>query len=253
MKILITNDDGTFGVGLRPLRNELTQIGEVIVVVPDRPRSACSHSVTLHKPLRLEKIEMESGWHGYICNGTPADCVALAIEALHVQPDLIVSGINLGPNLGDDVTYSGTVAGAMEGAIFAVKSLAVSLVTDEKCDCAFAAQFTRQLAEQVIRQPLPPNTLLNVNIPALPPEQIKGIAITRTGHRRWIYQMHAREDPRGIDYWWRGGQPQHDESEVGTDIAAISQGKISITPLQMDLTDYRTMERLKAWEIRLPQ
>lgn len=252
MKILITNDDGLFGAGLRPLHNELAQLGEVIVVVPDRPRSACSHSVTLHKPLRVHKVEAEKDFSPYICNGTPADCVALAIEALHVQPDLIVSGINLGPNLGDDVTYSGTVAGAMEGAIFAVKSLAVSLVTEEKCDCAFAAQFTRQLAEQVIRQSLPPNTLLNVNIPALPPEQIQGVAITRTGRRRWIYQMHARADPRGMDYWWRGGQPQHDESEVGTDIAAISQGKISITPLQMDLTDYQTMERLKEWTFRLP-
>jgi 5'-nucleotidase len=253
MKILITNDDGMFGVGLRPLRNELTKIGEVIVVVPDRPRSACSHSVTLHKPLRLEAIEMESGWQGYICNGTPADCVALAIEALHIEPDLVVSGINLGPNLGDDVTYSGTVAGAMEGAIFDIKSLAVSLVTGRKYDCAFAAQFTRQLAELVVQQPLSPNTLLNVNIPALPPEDIKGIEVTRTGHRRWIYQMHQREDPRGEAYWWRGGQPQHDESEIGTDIAAVSQGKISITPIHMDLTDYKTMEGLREWNIHLPQ
>ncbi len=252
MKILVTNDDGLFGVGLRPLRNELAKLGEVIVVVPDRERSACSHSVTLHKPLRVHKVEIESGWYDYISNGTPADCVALAIEAMNIQPDLVVSGINLGPNLGDDVTYSGTVAGAMEGAIFGVKSFAVSLISSRHADCAFAAQFARQLAEAVIQNPLPSNTFLNVNIPNLPPEEIRGVAITRMGHRRWVYQMHQREDPSGSEYWWRAGEPQHDESQVGTDIAAVSQGKISVTPLQLDLTDYGAMERLKEWGIRLP-
>lgn len=234
MKILISNDDGVHAHGLRALVRAVRDLGEVLVVVPDRPRSACGHSVTLHKPLRVEEVGLDGEGSALICNGTPADCVALAIcELLPEPPDLVIAGINLGPNLGDDVSYSGTIAAAMEGAIFDVKAMAFSVCGAQEVDFSFAAALARELAPRVVDSPLSPGTFLNVNVPHLTPERITGIELTRQGRRRWVEQFQKREDMRGGAYYWRGGRPEDDPKTPGTDVWAVHQGRVSVTPLHL--------------------
>jgi 5'-nucleotidase len=185
MRILITNDDGIHAEGLHALRRELAPIAEVTVIAPDRPRSACSHCITLHKPLRVERVTLDDNGSGYICSGTPSDCVVLAAEELMpCPPDVIVSGINLGPNLGDDVTYSGTVAAALEGTLLGIRSFAISVAGFQTVDFTFAARFARRLARVMPELPLPAGVFLNVDVPNLPPEAIKGYAFTRQGRHR---------------------------------------------------------------------
>lgn len=252
MEILITNDDGIHAEGLHALRKELNAIGEVTVIAPDRPRSACSHSITLHKPLRIERVALDGNGFGYICNGTPSDCVVLGVDAvLQQRPDLVVSGINLGPNLGDDVTYSGTVAAAMEATILGIKSFAISVTDYETQDFSCAARFARRLAVAMPSISLPANTLFNVNVPNLSAAEITGWAFTRQGHHRYLGGLEPRHDPRGGDYYWRGGEvPEGDEPD-DTDVTAIRTGKVSITPLHIDLTNHRFLTELRSLDLPL--
>ncbi len=245
MRILITNDDGVQAPGLYILVKNLQQVGQVRVIAPEREQSASGHAVTLHKPLRLTPTELP-GVDGevFACNGTPADCVILGILTDSAPPDLVVAGINGGANLGEEVLYSGTVSAAMEAAIQGIRSFAISIASYNEVDFAPAARFARRLAMLLNELDLPDNSFLNVNVPPVPAEQIQGIAVTRLGHRAYINRIDQREDPRGETYYWFSGDPTESDSAPGTDIAAIAENKISITPAHFDLTNHEILDNL---------
>ena len=250
MLILISNDDGIQAPGINVLRTALEQLGEVYVVAPDRPRSASGLGITIHKPLRAEEIQFPgSSSRGYAVNGTPSDCVKLAIQALLPQkPDIVVSGINLGPNLGTDVLYSGTVSAALEGVINDVPSMAVSLASWEDTDFDYAAEFTQRLVKVVLGKGMPDETLLNVNVPVFTggqkPVRVK---VTRLGKRRYENAFEKRYDPRGKTYYWMGGEVLDIMAEPGTDIASVKNGEISVTPLLFNVTDHNFTNVVKDW------
>jgi len=248
LTLLVTNDDGILAPGIRALAESLTQVGRVVVVAPERERSGTSHAITTHKPLRIERVDLGPGLEAYRANGTPSDCVKLGIEAiLRRHPDFVLSGINSGPNLGTDVLYSGTVSGALEGLIMGVPSIALSLVRGERHDYQPAARFAARLVEKLARETLPKETLLNVNIPDLKEEDIRGIRVTRLGQRRYRDIFHERVDPRGKPYYWLVGQVVDLDQDPETDTAAVDAGYISITPVQVDLTHYPLLAKLKQW------
>lgn len=251
MNILITNDDGIHAEGLFALKRALDEIGNVYILAPDRPRSACGHSITLHKPLRVEKVKLADGSIGLASNGTPSDCVSLALlGVVEADIDVVISGINRGPNLGWDLTYSGTVSAAMEGAISGKQSFAISVATySNEVDYTAPAYIAAQFAALLERHKLPESTLLNINVPALPMADIKGIEVTRQGKRRYSGSLQKRSDPVGRDYYWLGGDSPVDEIEEGTDVKAIADDRISVTPVYLDLTDYNTLESLATWSI----
>lgn len=246
-QILLTNDDGIYAEGISVLRDALAEIGDVTVVAPERPRSATGHAITLHKPLRAERVRMPWGGKGYATNGTPSDCVVLGIFALMARCDLVVSGINLGPNLGEDLTYSGTVSAAMEGTICGKPSIAVSVADYSEPDFKPAARFAAILAQKVLQHGLPPNVLLNVNVPNLPADELADPVITHQGRRRYEGRVEERTDPRGRPYYWLGGDIIEDDAGEGSDGAAVMAGKISITPLQLNLTEYTMIPTLNDW------
>lgn len=236
-RILITNDDGVYSEGIKLLARALAEIAEVIVVAPDREQSASGHSLTLHRPLRIRK--MEENW--YAVDGTPTDCVNLAVMWLLKDhpPDLVASGINFGLNLGDDVTYSGTVSATFESSLLGIPSIAFSQEVGEHFSFKPAARFAGSLVETVLeRKDLPGDLLLNVNVPVGEPQ---GLRFTRLGHRVYKQSVVEKLDPRGRKYYWIAGTPEWREAE-GTDHDAISRGLISVTPLHLDLTDYRSLE-----------
>jgi 5'-nucleotidase len=245
MQILLTNDDGIYAPGLHAAWRALKEISEVFVCVPDRPRSACSHSITMHKPLRANRVETSDGL-AYTTNGTPADCVPLALlQLMDRKPDLIVSGINLGPNLGDDVHYSGTVAGAMEGVLNGFPGLAISLADWSNPNFEGATNFLRNFVPKVPQLALARDTFLNVNIPNVAPADIKGVRVTTQGSRRYKGDITRHEAPQVGVYYWRGGEII-DRSESGdTDILAVKAGYISVTPLHVELTNYESMPTLE--------
>jgi len=246
MRILVTNDDGIHGRGFEYLVRELSGLGEVYLVLPDQQRSTTSHSMTLDKPLRIQKLEEKK----FLVNGTPSDCVRLGILGLMKgDVELVVAGINNGPNLGDDVTYSGTVGAALEGTLLEIPSLAISLVVTGGYHFEVAANFARFLAEKIIQQGLPKNVYLNVNVPDLPLDEIKGMEITRQGKRIYGKEIQERTDPRGEKYYWIAGENISGISEEGTDFACVEHNKISITPLSLDRTDYSMIESLKRWNL----
>lgn len=246
MNILITNDDGIHSESLLPLKEALGQIGKVTIIVPDRERSASAHSITLHKPLRVKEVRLPDSSKALITNGTPSDCVVLGVlEIMERAPDLVVSGINRGPNLAEDMTYSGTVCAAMEGALLGINSFSLSVTSYEAQDFAFAAKFGEALAKILVRNPLPKNVFLNVNIPDLPEEQIKGIEVTRQGKGKYQGVVNKGVDPKGRPYYWLAGEFDPGELEEGTDLKAIAEGKISITPVKLDLTAYELVPELK--------
>lgn len=249
--ILITNDDGIHAEGLLALKTELDAVGRVVVVAPDRPRSACGHSITLHKPLRVNKVRLPDGSTGYSTNGTPSDCVTLGVlDVAGGKVDLVVSGINWGPNLGWDLTYSGTVSAAMEGAIMGVPSIAVSVASyEEGVRFGYAAAFSAHLARILLEHPLAEDTLLNVNVPNLPAEEITGIEITTQGRRRYSGRVDKRTDPAGRTYYWLGGDVIPDELEEGTDGRAVADDKVSVTPVHLDLTGYSALDAVRTWGI----
>ena len=247
MSILLSNDDGIASEGLQAAREVLESLDEVWIVAPDRDQSAVSHSVTLQRPLRIEPVAPRV----FSVDGTPTDCVNLAINGIMPQrPRLVISGINRGANLGDDITYSGTVSAAMEATLLGVPALAVSLVGREEFHFASAAQFMRGLAATVLQDHLPPDTLLNVNVPGLPAHEIKGFALTRQGKRRYSDAIVEKVDPRGKKYYWIGGDQLDFVDAEGTDFSAIQQGLISITPLHLDLTNYASLRQLE--HLRIP-
>ena len=243
MKILVSNDDGVHADGIRILSEALRQIAEVVVVAPDRNHSGASHSLTLENPLRLESL----AHNGFIAvKGTPTDCVHLAVNALLTPlPDMVVSGINHGANLGDDVIYSGTVAAATEGRHLGLPAMAVSLVGSEHF--ASAAHYACRLVQGLMRNPLPADQILNVNIPDLPLAQIKGIRVTRLGCRHPAEAVIVEQDPRGKPIYWIGPPGASQDAGEGTDFAAVEAGYVSITPLQIDITAYRHMDGLQEW------
>ena len=251
MRVLLTNDDGIYAEGLRVLRQEMSRVAEVIVVAPDRPRSATGHAITLHKPLRLTPTGMGDGFTGYATNGTPSDCVVMCVHGLlgGEHPDLVVSGINAGPNLGEDLTYSGTVSAAMEGTLFGIPSFAISVASYEVIDYLPAARFAARLAQTLSARRLPDDTFLNVNVPPVAAGEIRGVAITRQGRRRYEERLERRIDPRGREYFWVGGDLYEEPPHSGTDVEAVAQDMISVTPIQLDLTNDRFLEELHSWRL----
>lgn len=251
-QILVTNDDGFWAAGIVALAAALQDLGEVYVIAPDRERSACSHSVTVHEPLRVREVRLPDLPRPVLAvNGTPADCVKLAIDAIIPGgPELVVSGINLGANLGTDIFYSGTVAASLEGAFAGIPSVAISVTSEEVHDLSYAAFCARKLAGLVAVRGLPPGIALNVNVPNVPPEEVKGIEVTNLSWRRYIDAVHQRSDPRNRVYYWLAGKVTEVEPRPGSDLAAVLDGKISVTPLQLDLTATSFLPELKSWGLR---
>ncbi len=245
--ILATNDDGIHSKGMTALARALQGVGVVFVVAPDREKSAVAHSLTLHRPLRVEKIKKNF----YAVDGTPADCVHLGVNAiLPERPRLIVSGINKGGNLGDDITYSGTVSAAFEGTLLGIPSFAISLVSRSHFKFDGAASFAAKVARQIVVKGLLKDTLLNINVPNLDKEKIKTYKITQQG--RWVHNQSAvveKVDPRGKKYYWIGGGELVFDKRRGTDFEAVSRGYISITPLHLDLTHYPSIGPLRKWRL----
>ena len=250
-RILVTNDDGIHAPGIYALYQAMKAIGEPYVVAPDSERSAVGHAITLSDPLRVWEYERNGKFFGWAVNGTPADCVKLAVKAiLNFRPDLVVSGINQGPNTAMNVIYSGTVSAATEGMIMGIPSIAISITSFRKDNFEVASKFAQQLARIVLEKGLPEGTLLNVNIPAVPEEEIRGVRITRQGKGRYEEYFEKRTDPMNRVYYWLSGTKLFLDVEEDVDEVAISQNYISITPLQFDLTDHAMLQELKKWDIR---
>ena len=249
--ILATNDDGVHAPGLPILAQALRAEGDVTVCVPEHNWSAGGHVKTMHKPLRAWDSTLADGSPVIVTSGAPSDCVALAILGLVKKPvDIVVSGVNAGPNLGYDLTYSGTVTAAMEAVINGAAGIAVSMcVPAAAAERAYqtAAKFAALAVRSVIARKLPPGVLLNINVPCLPEEQIRGVRVTRQGLRVYRDELVTRIDPRGKPYYWIGGGPPEGILEEETDYWAVSQGYVSITPVQLDLTAYDALKSMRAW------
>ncbi len=251
MYILVTNDDGVQAPGLYALKQAMERLAPVVVVAPDRNWSAAGHTKTMHRPLRIQNVTLKDGSCAYSTDGAPTDCVALVMLGfLPDKPALVVSGINPAGNVAHDLTYSGTVAAAMEGAIHGVPSIAVSVNADHAPDIDYspAAEFAVRVGRRVLDEGLPAETLLNVNVPPLPLDQIRGVRITRLGTRIYRDALVERQDPQGKTYYWIGGEPPTGVLEEGTDFGSLSQGYVSITPVHLDLTSHVLIDRLKPWE-----
>ena len=249
MRLLLTNDDGIRAPGIRALWERLKDIAEIIVAAPAQQQSATGHSITVYHPIWVNRHTFDdpqiSGWR---IGGTPADSVKIALDTLmSVQPDIVVSGINHGPNLGTDVLYSGTVSAAVEGAMHGIPAIAISLATDEDSDFTVAAEFCHNLIQQIIDKKLPSFSLLNINVPPVPASEIKGVSITKLGCIEYENAFDKRVDPRGRTYYWMAGTPVETVNANDTDVAAIRSGCISITPIHFDLTDYALLSHLQDW------
>ncbi len=254
--ILVTNDDGVSAPGLLALAQALRQVGRVTVVAPDHNWSASGHVKTMHRPLRVKEVTLSDGSSAYASDGAPSDCVALALLGLLPEKvDLVVSGINPNANVGHDLTYSGTVTAAMEGAIWGLPSVAVSQDSPEfftgPIDFSSSASVARLVLEKVMQNGIKPNTLINVNVPYLPFDQLKGFAITRQGLRIYNDELIRRTDPRGRPYYWIGGDAPTGVEEPDSDYGALKAGFVSITPVDLDLTAFAEMEKLKTWRFEV--
>ena len=243
-RILVTNDDGIYSEGLRKLAAALAPLGEVIIVAPDREQSAASHALTLNRPLRLLQLEANE----WIVDGTPTDCVNLGVLKLmrDARPDVVVSGINFGPNLGDDVTYSGTISAAFEGALLNIPSIAFSALVGEHFSFDRCAEFAAALVQRVLEGDRDPKIILNVNFPV--GGSFKGLKVTKLGRRIYSEGVIERMDPRGRTYYWIGGGKPTWHPGTGTDFEAVEDGYVSITPLHLDLTHHESIQRLKPLE-----
>ncbi len=251
MRILLTNDDGIFADGLQALRAALERLkgAEVFIAAPDRERSATGHAITIDRPIHVERIQIPmSQVTAWSISGTPADCVKLAIEALiNDPPDLVISGINRGANLGTDVFYSGTVSGAIEACFMGVKAVAISLCAFQNPDYTLAADFAAFIAPRLMEHSVPPKTLLNINIPPTDRPLLGGVVMTKLGIRQYRNIFDRRADPRGREYYWLGGEVVELCNDPDTDVVAIQQNQISITPIQLDLTHHRLIGEMREW------
>ena len=247
MKILLTNDDGIHAQGLMALYKELNGDYDLSVVAPESEMSAVGHSITLASPLRVKEVRKNGMFFGYGVSGTPADCVKIAVqEILNSPPDIIISGINMGANVGVNVLYSGTVSAATEGAFLGIRSAALSLDCRKDPDFRFAANFSREIIRFISENGLKKGTALNVNIPAVPEDRIKGISITHQGIGRYKENFERRIDPRGNVYYWLSGETPVEEDSPDADVNALKDAKITITPVSYDLTCREEVERLRA-------
>jgi 5'-nucleotidase len=245
MRILVTNDDGIQSPGITALAHVLSAIGEVWIVAPDRERTAVAHAVTLHKPLRLHRVASRT----FAVNGTPVDCVNLALlKVMPKPPAIVVSGINKGVNLGDDVMYSGTVSAAMEGTILGVPSVAVSQEGQDEFRFAVGATYAARIVQLVLDRGLPEETLLNVNIPDRPRHAIKGVRITCLSRRRFHNPIIEKLDPHGRKYYWIAGKRVSWSRSKDADHEAIEEGLVSITPIRLDSTNHGVLDQFRAWE-----
>ena len=251
--ILVTNDDGVLAPGLLALAQEMRKLGKVSILAPDRNWSGGGHVKTLDRPLRVRPVLLADGSQAFASDGAPSDCASLGVMGYFKEPvDLVVSGINMGANLGHDVTYSGTVTAAMEAVIAGVPGIAVSLELVEgflgEIDFGPAAVAAGKVVRQVIENGLPQEILLNVNVPFLKQERIRGITLTRQGLRVYHNRLDERIDPRGRPYYWISGDAPTGVPERGSDVGALAEGFVSVTPLQLDLTAYRALTDLNTWD-----
>jgi 5'-nucleotidase len=250
LHILISNDDGIDAPGLDALVREIKQFAEVTVVAPDRQQSAVGHAITMNFPLRVVPFRKGDELFGYAVMGTPADAVKLGVGFLLKRPpDLVLSGINHGSNTAISVIYSGTVSAATEGTILGIPSIAVSLTTHGPADFGYAAKFAGRLTRMVARRGLPKGTLLNVNVPALPEKQIRGVRITRQGASVWDDSFDVRRDPANREYFWLTGRLRVTDRDPDVDEVAVRQKYVSVTPIRYDLTDRKMMRDLKSWDV----
>jgi 5'-nucleotidase len=252
MRFLVTNDDGIYAPGLAALVEALRPLGEVMVVAPDRERSATAHAITLHNPLRVEKVNRDGAFYGHAVSGTPVDCVKLAIVSLlRERPDFVLAGINPGTNVGTNAIYSGTVSAAIEGAMNGVTSLGLSIdcvggASDSEPDYAPAAAFAVRLIRLLSTSERAGPVAFNINLPDLPAERIKGVRLTHQGRLMFREEFHERTDPQRRTYYWLGGELPAPADGENADSTAVLRGYISVTPLHYDLTDYAALERLRA-------
>ena len=251
MRILVTNDDGIMAPGLIALAAGLRDMGEVTVVAPEAQQSAVGHGITLHKPLRLRQMDIAAGVTAYASNGTPADCVILGSLGELGRPDVVVSGINAGANLGEEVLYSGTVSAALEAALHDIPALAISVCAYEDVHLDVARRIAPLVLDALVRSPLASGTVLNVNVPNVEADEIRGIALTRLGRRRYQDVVIKRADPHGRPYYWFSGSPQETDSAPDTDIHAIQHNRISVTLVHFDLTSDGHWEGLGKLETEL--
>jgi 5'-nucleotidase len=248
MLLLLTNDDGYRATGLRTLARAAGQIGEVRIVAPEREQSATSHSLTMHLPLRRYAIDEAT----QSIDGTPTDSVALAVgELLERRPDVVLSGVNHGPNMGEDVLYSGTVAGAMEATMLGIPAVAFSYVGRDPSRIESFAPLLRGLIEQIVaRREFPAETLHHVYLPPVEPHEVRGVRVTRLGRRVYTDSITRANDPNGREYFWIGGGGVEWRTDEGTDFEAVNQGYVSVTPLHLDLTNYGLLSEVERWELR---
>ena len=250
MKSLISNDDGISSPGLNALAIELKKLGDVTIVAPITEQSAVGHAITMKYPLRITDFYKNGDFFGYAVDGTPADCIKIGIRnIMHEPPDIVVSGINLGSNTAINIIYSGTVSAAREAAIMDVPSIAVSVTSHEAKDFSFAAKFSSRLAQMVAKNKMPAGTLLNVNIPDLPEDQIAGVLLTQQGKSKWDDVYEERKDPYGQKYYWLTGNLVQHDTTLETDQFAIRKNYVSVTPIHFDLTDYKTYDTMKSWQL----
>lgn len=245
-KILLSNDDGIFAPGIRALWEAMSEIGDPIVVAPDTERSAVGHAITLTDPLRVVPVHRSGGFEGLAVSGTPADCAKIAIKSiLDEKPDLMISGINSGSNIGTNLIYSGTISAATEGTMLGIPSIAISLDSYKSDEYRGAKQAAIDIAENVLTHGVPKGTLMNVNVPYCPPEEIKGMKMTRQGNQYFKDQFEKREDPRGRTYYWMKGNVVDKDEDLMFDGKAVREKYISITPIQFDMTNERAIIDLK--------
>ncbi len=250
MKILISNDDGIDSEGIYRLAEAMSEIGEIIIIAPKTEQSAAGHSITMKIPLRIQEVKVRNKFKGYAINGTPADCVKIGItHILKELPDIVVSGINHGSNTAISIIYSGTVSAAREAAILGCPAIAVSVTDHNPKYFDVAANVVKKLALKVIKNKLPEGIVLNVNVPNVPAEKIKGILPTFQSKSKWNDSYEERTDPYGNKYYWLTGKMSDSDEEIHNDQTAIKNNFVSVTPIHFDLTDYKVYEELKKWDL----
>ncbi len=249
MKILLANDDGINAAGIKAMKKALSTIAEVTVVAPETEMSAVGHSITISDPLRVREVSVNGDLFGIAVNGTPADCVKIAIRALmDTKPDMVVSGINHGQNVATNVIYSGTVSAATEGTILGIPSVAISLASFASRDFTVASEYGARIVKQVAARGLPKGVLLNVNVPACPRDEVKGVKVCHLGQSKFKEIFEKRVDLRQDSYYWQGGHMEVDESDSDADIGWLHRNWITVTPIHFDLTRYDFLDQIRQWE-----